>query len=106
MAQSVRDISSTGLFVLTEDRWFLGTLIMITLQSSDLVEEGEARSITLQARVVRRAEDGLGLEFVLPKPEDSRLAKVRLDVLTDQKTLNNFIDLLNPPVVGPGIDVS
>jgi len=90
-AKEIRDISSTGLFVLTEDRWLLGTLIMITLQSANTSNDEAVRSITLLARVVRHEEDGIALNFVTPNSNLSRQEKDQLDVLTVQRELDEFM---------------
>ena len=63
VAHAVRDVSLTGLYVLTEERWYLGTLIRMTL--TDRRDPSADRSITLNAKVVRWGADGVGLEFVL-----------------------------------------
>lgn len=81
----------TGLFVRTKDRWFMGTLLMLTLQWKSGAEKEETHSLSLQARVVRQTKDGVGLEFIIPRPGDSYSNPFRLDVLTDEKTLNEFI---------------
>jgi hypothetical protein len=59
----VRDISTSGLFVLTSERWYQGTYVRLTL--TDEREPTAKRSITLHARVVRSADDGVALEFLL-----------------------------------------
>jgi hypothetical protein len=60
---SVRNISTSGLFVITEERWYKGTFVRMTL--TDRREPTAERSITLHARVVRWTEDGVALNFVL-----------------------------------------
>jgi hypothetical protein len=40
-AHDIRDVSSTGLYLLTEDRWYPGTLILMTLQDIDDAGNGE-----------------------------------------------------------------
>ncbi len=81
----------TGLFVLTEDRWFIGTLLMLTLQNMACIEEDEMHSISLQARVVRQDKAGVGFEFVIPRHGESHSNHFQLDVLTNEKTLREFI---------------
>ena len=66
---AVRNISSSGLYVVTEERWYPGTLVLMTLQRAGGVEQITERSIAVHTRAVRWAEDGVGLQFVLP---DSR----------------------------------
>jgi hypothetical protein len=85
-AHNVRDISSTGLYVVTEERWYPGTLVLMTLQRTDDGEELSERSIAVMSRAVRWGEDGVGLQFILPKAQDPR----RGDGV-DRKTLEKFL---------------
>jgi uncharacterized protein len=64
-AHGVRDISATGLYVFTKERWYLGTVVRITL--TDQREPTVERSITLNAKVVRWGNDGVGLQFLLQR---------------------------------------
>jgi hypothetical protein len=64
-AHDIRDVSSTGLYLLTEDRWYPGTLILMTLQDIDDTENGEKPVISVKVRAVRWGTDGVGLQFVL-----------------------------------------
>jgi hypothetical protein len=73
-AHGVRDISPTGVFLLTEERWYLGTLIGLTLTARQV--EGTERHITVSARAVRWGNDGVGLEFVFEKDNGSHRASV------------------------------
>jgi hypothetical protein len=62
---AIRDISATGLFVVTTERWYLGTVIRMTLTKAD-VESGEVEdSICVCAEAVRWGNDGVGLKFLL-----------------------------------------
>jgi hypothetical protein len=71
VAYAVRDISSSGLYVLTEERWYPGTVIRVTL--TDGRHPTQDRSLTAHARVMRAGNDGVGLQFVLN--EDKRNGK-------------------------------
>ncbi len=73
-AHGVRDMSSTGLYVLTEERWYIGTVIRITL--TDQHEPTVERSITLNAKVVRWGNDGAGLQFILQGKKDQPRGKL------------------------------
>jgi hypothetical protein len=59
----VRDISARGMFILTEERWYPGTVVRITL--TDRHKPTVERSITVNAKVVRSSDEGVGVEFVL-----------------------------------------
>jgi hypothetical protein len=62
-AHGIRDISALGIYIFTEERWYLGTVIRLTI--TDRREPVAQHSITVNARVVRWGNDGVGLEFVL-----------------------------------------
>jgi hypothetical protein len=90
-AHSVRDISATGLYVVTEERWYPGTLILMTLQNTQAGEAISERSISVLSRAVRWGNDGVGLQFVLNQDENAR--KVRGPELegVDKKELERFL---------------
>jgi PilZ domain len=66
----VRDISSAGAYLVTEDRWHPGTVLMLTLQRTDEYIDGHPDSITLQSKVIRWGIDGVGFVFVFPGTTD------------------------------------
>jgi uncharacterized protein len=68
-AHGVRDISPSGFYVFTDERWYPGTIIRMTL--TDQRQPTAERSITVNASVVRWGNDGVGLQFVL-QDEKSR----------------------------------
>lgn len=63
-AHPVRNLSSGGLYLITERRWYPGTLLMLTLQEKSGFDDDSGRSITVQARVIRSGQDGVGLTFL------------------------------------------
>jgi hypothetical protein len=67
----VRDISSNGLYMLTEQRWYGGTLVLISLQRVGAPEDDPDRSVVVNARVVRTGADGVGFAFVLADKVDT-----------------------------------
>ena len=78
VAHGVRDISSSGLYVVTEERWYPGTLVLMTLQRTDHGEEYAERSIAVQSRAVRWGPDGVGLQFILADDQDLRQGKAAI----------------------------
>ncbi len=93
-AHAIRDISSTGLYVVTEERWYPGTLILMTLQESGDGQESVERSIAVHSRAVRWGNDGVGLQFVT---QDAAAAHKGLDSLAngaDRKKLGQFLQRL------------
>jgi hypothetical protein len=91
-AHPIRDISSTGLYVVTEERWYPGTLILMTLQKTDAGGKTTERSIAVQSRAVRWGNDGVGLQFVLPDPRDARRRQGQMDGGADRKELEQFLE--------------
>jgi uncharacterized protein len=88
-AHPIRDISSTGLYVVTEERWYPGTLILMTLQNTAFGPEVAERTICVHSRAVRWGKDGVGLQFVLQKEsDDSPMAAA------DRKALDRFLQRL------------
>ena len=68
---SIRDISSTGAFLETEERWEPGEVISLTLQRSGPPEK--ENSFAVQAKAVRWDDSGVAVSFVLPAGADLRL---------------------------------
>jgi hypothetical protein len=95
-AHGIRDISSSGLYVVTEERWYPGTLVLMTLQRSDLGEQVAERSITVQSRAVRWGPDGVGLQFVLHEEQDRRHGKAPVVDSASRKEFERFLEQLKP----------
>src|ERR1039458_995249 len=66
----IRDISLSGFYVFTEERWYLGTVIRVTLL--DRRHPTANRSLTVNAKVMRWGNDGVGLQFVLTDAKNQR----------------------------------
>jgi hypothetical protein len=93
-AHTIRDISSAGLYVVTEERWYPGTLILMTLQQTSSGEENVERSIAVHSRAVRWGNDGVGLQFI---PQDDEAAQKGLNPMVDgadRKELDQFLEQL------------
>jgi hypothetical protein len=88
----IRDVSPTGLYVLTEERWFPGTVVRMTLTDSRTTDPN--CSITANTMVVRWGNDGVGLQFVLQDAKDMRRGPVQLDHMAgnvDSRQLDQFL---------------
>jgi hypothetical protein len=86
----VADVSMSGFYLLTEDRWMIGTMIQMTLQKP--VARGQQKqSINVLSRVVRRGSDGVGAEFVLPDSIDSQSQDIQPAQATDKFALARFL---------------
>ena len=94
MAHGIRDISSSGLYVVTEERWYPGTLVLMTLQRTDCGEEVAERTIAVQSRAVRWGPDGVGLQFILPDEKDLRKSKSVILDAAGRKEFDRFLEQL------------
>jgi len=90
-AQKVGDISAQGMYLLTEHRWCLGTILRITLQRTDGTGEGEERSVTVQAKVIRLGTDGVGFAFMLADSQPSAHVRLQQGALGDERSMKRFL---------------
>jgi uncharacterized membrane protein (UPF0127 family) len=93
-SHAIRDISSTGIYIITEERWYPGTLVLMTLTTNGGEDKMNERSIVIQSRAVRWGSDGVGLKFVLP---DARAFRQGHNILTDgadRRELDKFLSEL------------
>lgn len=66
----VGDISVAGFYMITEERWILGTGFPVTLERTDDAAIGQ--TLTVFSTVVRAGADGVGFTFLQPADEDQR----------------------------------
>ena len=69
----VRDISQTGAYICTRQRWDIGEIVTLMLRRRGIANSEEAsgppdRSACIPCRVVRHGDDGVGVEFVFTTP--------------------------------------
>jgi hypothetical protein len=63
----IGDISVAGFYMVTEERWMIGTGFPLTLERTD--EAAQGQTLTVYSTVVRIGEDGVGFTFLQPKEE-------------------------------------
>ena len=78
----VRDISSTGAFLLTQERWQPGEIISLSLQRSGPLEK--ENSFSVRAKTVRSDDEGVAVSFVLAPEADLRLWQSPLKSAAEQ----------------------
>jgi len=66
MSRTIQNISSTGFYLVTKERWFPGTMVTMTLQRTDMAHEnsGTELHISVLSKVVRLDEHGVGFAFI------------------------------------------
>jgi hypothetical protein len=92
----IRDVSDTGIYVFTEERWYPGTVIRMTL--TDQRQPTAERSFTVNAAVMRWGNDGVGLHFIFQDKKDrrsaSRAAEERTMGIADAASFKEFLSTL------------
>jgi len=94
VAHSVQNISHTGFYLETNERWLLGTLVMMTLQRTSGESTLPDCSVIVMSKVVRYGEDGVGFAFI---PVENPFPGEPLGPGTqaaDRRTLDKFLQLL------------
>jgi hypothetical protein len=66
----IGNISVTGFYMHTEERWMPGTVVRMTLQRAGSKGTDPADTITVHSKIVRWGEDGEGFEFILTDLKD------------------------------------
>jgi hypothetical protein len=80
-------------YVVTEERWYPGTLVLMTLQR-DGGDETLERSISVLTRAVRWGHDGVGLQFILPGAKEARMGRNPILDGADRKQFERFLEQL------------
>lgn len=62
----VRDLSQTGMFLVTQQRWPVGSRVVLTLQRMDSASDSLQLPVSVELCVSQWAEDGIGCTFVRP----------------------------------------
>lgn len=94
----VGDMSATGLYLLTHERWAPGTLIQMTLQQQDGQLHNDRNSICVLSEVVRWGENGSGFNFVLTDYENVLDYGILPGEATDRKTVEGFLRRIGAPI--------
>jgi hypothetical protein len=71
----VKNISATGMYLVTRERWPQGEVNPVRLVYPELNDDSAEHQVTLETKAVRWGEDGMGLTFILPECMDLWLWK-------------------------------
>lgn len=88
----VRNISTTGFYLVTRERWHPGTVVTVTLQRTDIPDANASSEgyITVLSKVIRLDEDGVGFVFVPLADKGGGSGHTRGSI--DRKTIARFIE--------------
>jgi len=92
----VGDISATGVFLLTKERWAPGTLIQMTLQPQSGKVSND-NSISVLSEVVRWGENGSGFNFILKDYENVMNYGIQPSEAQDRKSVERFLQKVGVP---------
>lgn len=96
----VGDVSIGGFYMLTEERWIVGTGFPVTLERLDAA--GYGKTLTVFATVVRNGDDGVGFSFHNQLTENEQRSDVYSKTRLDLSKLAEFLKGL--PLSEPGPD--
>ena len=107
VGHEIRDISSSGFYLVTTERWHPGTVVTMTLQRSDIVHSdvNGDNYISVLSKVVRPGEDGVGFAFVPLETKGSSKKDVSpRSRPVGRKALYRFLEQLNLDQGCPAIE--
>jgi hypothetical protein len=93
----IADISTNGLYLLTDERWFPGTMILMTLQRTNTDGDDPDDFISVLTKVIRWGTDGVGLSFVPSNTVDLNSGEALPETGVGKKALNRFIQRVQQP---------
>lgn len=87
----IQEISLTGMYLLTEQRWYLGTVVTMRLQQTESVKTDSDHSIEVHAKTVRWGTDGVGMLFLPREQNPSPKGRDPEGHKGNQKSLESFV---------------
>jgi uncharacterized membrane protein (UPF0127 family) len=93
----IADISTNGLYLLTDERWFPGTMILMTLQRTNTDGDDPDDFISVLTKVIRWGSDGVGLSFVPSNTVDLNSGQPLPEAGVGKKALHRFIQRTQAP---------
>jgi hypothetical protein len=89
-SHAIQNISSSGFYLVTKERWLPGTMVTMTLQRTDMAHEnaGTEPHISVLSKVVRLDEDGVGFAFIPLEPHPGDLKSKPVG----KRELNRFVE--------------
>jgi hypothetical protein len=85
------DIGPAGFYLLTSDRWSLGTRMIVTFQRTDCDVDSADSTITMPSTVIRTGQDGVGFAFVSSAAVDRKSGEIVAADGQSRERLNRFL---------------
>ena len=93
----IADISTVGIYLLTDERWFPGTMILMTLQRTNTDGDDPDDFISVLTKVIRWGTEGVGLSFVPSNTVDLNSGEPLPETGVGKKALHRFIQRVQTP---------
>jgi hypothetical protein len=90
-AYQLGNVSQSGLYMLTEERWIPGTRIMMTLQRANIGEAHSEDIHQVESQVVRWGVNGVGCAFVESGLVDLNSGEIVEDQKFDRVAFEQFL---------------
>ncbi|MCU1248005.1 MAG: hypothetical protein JWQ49_1034 [Edaphobacter sp.] len=89
-SHAIQNISSSGFYLVTKERWLPGTMVTMTLQRTDMAHEnsGTELHISVVSKVVRLDEHGVGFSFIPLEAHPGDLKSTHVG----KRALNRFVE--------------
>lgn len=91
-ALKLGDIGPKGFYLLTSDRWTLGTRLIVTFQRTDCEIDSVDSTITMPSTVIRTSPDGVGFAFVPSAAVDPNSGEIIPADGQSRERLNRFLE--------------
>ncbi len=91
------NVSESGFYLLTDERPYPGTLILMTLQQTGSKGEKLGNSIAVYSKVIRWGSDGVGFAFVPLETKDPKTANRQSITGADRASLDHFLQVFDLP---------
>ncbi len=86
MDHLVKDLSLTGAYLHTLERWYVGSVVVLTLERQ-AEGTGTSSSISIPCRVARHGPDGVGVKFLLHIEEDRKAVGQFMRAYTEKQQI-------------------
>ena len=87
----IGNISGSGFYLLTDERPYPGTLILMTLQRTGTDGEKVGNSLAVYSKVIRWGQDGVGFSFVTMESQHAKNNGREPQNFANQESLNEFL---------------
>lgn len=90
--REIGDISPTGLYLFTNEPWYPGTIVTITLQKEADPNDPSPEVLSVTSRIVRQADGGCGCEFIFPSGSGSKSDTKHDETVANRGAVERFLE--------------